>query len=236
VTGSAAILAFGFFLGMRHATDADHVVAVSTIVAKTKRLGGAWLLGAVWGLGHSVTVFGVGALIVLGKLSIPRSAASRLEAVVGLVLIGLGLWSLFGRERDLITAHSHGDEPAHLHLPEAGWLGRALRQAGRWQLLRSATVGLVHGLAGSAAAALLVLAAIPQPRAALLYLLLFGAGTLCGMLALSAAMEYFLVRLAALWTPGRRGLVSATGGLSVAMGLWIVLRHAALMGPLLAQW
>lgn len=223
-----AALLLGFALGMRHATDADHVVAVSTIVSRTRRLGAAWLLGAVWGLGHSLTIFAVGALIIVGRVSIPARLGLALESLVGVVLIGLGVWNLGGRGGPEPAAHAHDEEPSHLHLPEAGWVTRQLREAGPAQLLRSGVVGLAHGLAGSAAVALLVLAAIPEPRAALLYLVVFGAGTLCGMLMISAAMEYSLVRLASLWTPGSLWLSRATGLASLLFGLWVLRENASL--------
>lgn len=218
----AAALALGFALGLRHATDADHVVAVSTIVARTRRLGAAWLLGAAWGLGHSLTIFLVGTLIIVCKVAVSPRLGLALESAVGAALISLGLWNLSGRGQRPATVHSHGGEPPHVHGPELPWLRRQLRAAGPAQLLRSAAVGLVHGLAGSAAVALLVLAAIPQPRAALAYLLVFGAGTLCGMLLLSSLMELSFVRLAALWAPGQLWLARVTGALSLLLGVWIV--------------
>ena len=221
------MLLLGFALGVRHATDADHVVAVSAIVSRTRRLGAAWLLGAVWGLGHSLTIFGVGALIIAGRLTIAPRLGLALEGFVGVVLVVLGLWNLAGRGGDGgVTAHEHDGAPAHLHLPEEGWLTRQLREAGPAQLLRSAGVGLAHGLAGSAAVALLVLAAIPEPRAGLLYLAVFGLGTMAGMLSISAAMEYSLVKLAARWTVGRLWLTRAAGLASLLFGLWVLRENA----------
>ena len=240
----AAILGFGFLLGMRHAADPDHVVAVSTIVARTRKLGTAWLLGAVWGLGHSATILAVGAAIIVLRVAVPPRLGLALEGCVGLALIVLGALNMAGRragpsglERHS-HAHDHHDpehrhglleeegehsrEHSHLAEPKLGWLSRHVRDAGLVQLLRAALVGLVHGLAGSAAAALLVLAAIPTPKTAMLYLLVFAAGTLAGMLLLSALMELAMAKLAAWWKTAERSLAFATGLLSLLFGLSIL--------------
>lgn len=244
-----AALALGFALGMRHAADADHVVAVSTIVARTRKLGAAWLLGAVWGLGHSLTIFAVGAAIIVARVQIPPRLGLALESAVGVALVALGLWNLRRGPGAGVVVHSHAHDhhehddehdhahhraaPAHAHLhahgEEDGWLKRSLAAAGPMQLLRSGVVGLVHGLAGSAAVALLVLAAIPEPRAALLYLVVFGLGTLAGMLLISAAMEYSFARLAGLFSPDGLWLSRATGLVSLLFGLWVLRENAGLL-------
>ena len=240
-----SILGLGFLLGMRHATDPDHVVAVSTIVARTKKLGTAWLLGAVWGLGHTVTIFLVGVAIILFKVSIPPRIGLSMEFCVGLVLIALGILNVAGYglgslglkthrhahdPRDPEHSHlllepakdAHGHSHPHVHEADLGWLTRHARRAGLFQLARSGAVGLVHGLAGSAAVALLVLAAIPGPREAVLYLLIFGLGTLVGMLLLSTLMELCMAYLARWWKWAEWGLTAGTGLLSLAFGLYLV--------------
>lgn len=237
-----SVLALGFFLGLRHASDADHVVAVSTIVARTKRLGAAWLLGAFWGAGHSLTIFMVGAAIIVFKVAIPPRIGLSMEFVVGLVLIGLGLLNLSGAR--LWRAHRHGhrhDGPeashAHLHVHwlKPAWLARPLAQAGRGPLARSLAVGLAHGLAGSAAIALLVLAAIPQTTLGLIYLGVFGLGTLAGMLLLSAAMEFPMVLAARRSADAGRWLVLASGMMSLCFGAYITYHIGLVDGLFLAQ-
>src|SRR5262249_5064010 len=152
------------------------------------RLGAAWLLGAVWGLGHTITIFAVGVAIILFKVVIPPRLGLSMEFCVGLVLIALGLFNMAGyslgrlglkvhshphsdRDHEHVPSHSHSGthEHEHAHLREVrlSWLRSVVRDAGVFQLLRSLAVGLVHGLAGSAAVALLVLATIPEPRAAI---------------------------------------------------------------------
>ncbi len=249
-----SLLGFGFLLGMRHATDPDHVVAVSTIVARHKSLGTAWLLGAFWGLGHTATIFLAGAVIILFKVSIPARLELALELGVGLVLVLLGLLNMAGHSLGSLglKAHSHPHDHAdpehrhqlleapdgkshshaHVHALEPGWLKRHARRAGSWQLLRSAGVGLVHGLAGSAAVALLALAAIPGPGTGLLYLFLFGLGTLAGMLILSAMMELCMLALLRWWRTAERLLVFGTGLLSFILGLLIVYQQGFAKGLL----
>lgn len=239
----AAILLFGFFLGMRHATDADHVVAVATIVARNKKLGIAWLLGACWGLGHTVTVFLVGVAIILFKVKIPPRVGLAMEFLVALVLILLGLLNILGYSLGSwgVPKHSHPHNPedpehhhevipllhqaqhthSHAHEISIGWLDRLVQKAGVFQVLRAVGVGLVHGLAGSAAVALLVLTLISSPRAAVFYLLIFGVGTLAGMLILSALMELAMFYFVNWWKSMDRWLTVGTGLVSLVFGIYI---------------
>ena len=154
--------ALGFLLGLRHATDADHVVAVSAIVARERTFSRAARVGALWGIGHSVTVLVLGGSIIAFRIVIPARVGLGLEFAVALVLIVLGFANLrpVGVERDAAVA-----------MPPHTWLER-------WRPL---TVGVIHGLAGSAAVALLVLAVIPEIAWALAYLVIFGLGTIVGM-------------------------------------------------------
>lgn len=116
--GLPAVLGLGFGLGLRHATDPDHVAAVGAIVARERRPGTAWLLGAAWGLGHSLTMLSVGAAIVLFKLAIPARAGLAMEFAVGVALVAIGLLNLAGRGPLRTTAHAHAhdhSDPAHAH-------------------------------------------------------------------------------------------------------------------------
>lgn len=243
--GLVSLLLFGFWLGVRHAADADHVVAVSTFVARQKKLGGAWLLGAVWGLGHTVTIFLVGAAIILFKVKVSARAGLSLELAVAFALVLLGALNVAGLrvgasglvrhshphdhddpEHGHQAAHSHHRSGAHEHehlaQPDLSWVERRFGRGAPAQFLRSLIVGLVHGLAGSAAIALLVLAAVSSAKAALLYLCVFGAGTLCGMLFLSSLMEASMFALMRWWTSADRVLTVGTGFVSLAFGLYLV--------------
>ena len=226
-----SFLLLGFFLGMRHATDADHVVAIATIVSRQRSVAGSALIGAAWGVGHTITVMAVGAAIILFGVVIPPQLGLSMEFAVGIMLVLLGILTLTGMGRavgaththarasggralDLHDhAHAHGDyvhvhphghnADAHGHAEEQTPLARLDRSRfGRiafYQWLRPFAVGLVHGLAGSAAAALMVLSIIREPVAALGYLLLFGLGTVVGMmlitLILSAPFAFTAVNL-----------------------------------------
>ena len=158
--GSFALIAsIGFLLGMRHATDADHVIAVSTIVSRERGLLKAGMIGALWGIGHTFTIFMVGIAIILFKIAIPTRLGLSMEFSVGLMLILLGVLNLTGLMQRWMgkVDHAHGDMK-HLHKgPEVP--GRS----GFWNFTRPLVVGIVHGMAGSAAIALLVMTTIPTP-------------------------------------------------------------------------
>lgn len=196
-------LLLGALLGMRHATDADHVVAVTTIMTRRGRLGDALRIGALWGVGHMLTILLVGGAILLLHVAIPPRLGLAMEFAVALMLIGLGAHNLL----------SDGSGPAS---PLAA--------------VRPVVVGVVHGLAGSAAVALLVLATLPDPRWAMGYLLLFGIGTVVGMsgvtLLVAAPLALGTTRVAR-W---QRSLQLASGTLSLAFGLFLATRIAVVDG------
>jgi sulfite exporter TauE/SafE len=245
------ILALGFFLGMRHATDPDHVIAVSTIVARSRTTSSAALVGAVWGIGHTLTIMVVGGGIILLGWVIPARIGLSLELSVGVMLIVLGIMNLTGvlqRVSEARTppgqpahvhshAHSHGDYVhvhMHEHEPEAhphpaqqtplGWLDRHVGSLGAYQFVRPLIVGIVHGLAGSAAVALLVLATIKSPSWSLLYLLLFGFGTVVGMMAITMAIALPFAHTEQRFAHLNKGLRIASGVLSLAFGLFVAYR------------
>lgn len=235
--GLLAVLALGFFLGMRHATDADHVVAVSTIVSRERKVGSAALIGALWGAGHTITIFAVGAGIILFTLVIPPRLGLSMEFSVGLMLVLLGWVNLRGvlrRSQELADenaaeerrTHSHGGlRHAHRHGEGDGAVRSMDRWFGGWtvyQWLRPLLVGLVHGLAGSAAVALLVLTTLHNSKWAVAYLLIFGLGTIAGMMVITVAMASALHYAGSRSAWIHRRLSVATGLLSVGFGLFIV--------------
>ena len=244
-----AIVLLGFFLGMRHATDPDHVVAVTTIVSRERTLLHAALIGAFWGLGHTVTILGVGSAIILFNLTIPPRLGLSMELSVGLMLILLGVLNLTGLMRRAIEwitirrlgpgAHSHvilGRSMIHTHDDEgepsfAGsetnsggasqWLPQWLKTLGLFHVARPLTVGLVHGLAGSAAVALLVLTTIHRPTWAIGYLLVFGLGTIAGMMLITAAIALPFAYTLQHFVRLNRGLAMASGMVSLSFGLFL---------------
>lgn len=242
-----SLVVFGFFLGMRHATDPDHVIAVTTIVARQRSIRHAALVGVLWGLGHTITIVAVGSAIILFGVVIPARVGLTMELSVGLMLILLGILNLSGMMRWITETftpahlgqqlHAHGfGSTAHAHIPSAGtqsqsergdlasagWMDRMFGKLGIYHVLRPLAVGLVHGLAGSAAVALLVLAAIHDATWAILYLVVFGLGTVAGMMLITAAIaipftfsENRFVRL-------NRGMSLVSGLISLVFGLFIV--------------
>jgi hypothetical protein len=192
------LLGLGLLLGLRHATDPDHVVAVTAIAARTRRAWAATWLGVAWGLGHSLTLFVVGAGIILFNWAVPPRLGLALEFTVALALIVVGLLNLR-------HPHAHADELD--------------RGSGAPPARRAFAVGLVHGLAGSAAVALLVLATVREPLWGCAYLLVFGLGTLIGMALVTTT--YALPVAAIAHRGGGRWLRVASGVLSLAFGLWL---------------
>lgn len=244
-----AILALGFLLGMRHATDPDHVVAVSTIVSRERSVLRAGLVGILWGFGHTLTILVVGAAIILFGLAVPVRAGLAMEFSVGLMLIFLGILNLtgamqwlsdklspahpraFGKHTHVhahgphlhFHAHSHGSASEHhaRSLTPPRWLRGPFARLGLYQTLRPLLVGIVHGLAGSAAVALLVLGTIREPRWAVLYLFVFGAGTIAGMMLITAALAlpFSLAGDTFAWLT--RGMIPASGLVSLVFGLFV---------------
>lgn len=186
-----SILLLGFLLGVKHALDADHIVAVSTIATGNRSLKRSCAIGFCWGVGHTVVLL-VAGLAVLGfHLAIPHDTARLFEAGVGVMLIGLGLsvgWTLL-RERLHVHAHTHDDGTGHLHV-HSHLEGHGHAHLHRYRLeYKSLAVGMMHGLAGSAALLLLVLSTVRSLTDGMLYILVFGTGSISGMVLLGAVLS-----------------------------------------------
>jgi high-affinity nickel-transport protein len=238
VTSLFAITVLGFFLGMRHAADPDHVIAVTTIVSRHSSPRRAALIGVLWGVGHTLTILVVGAGIVLLGWVIPPRIGLSLELSVGVMLMVLGVVNLHAvlREgtRTHSHAHAHGDyihthphqhsPEVHPHRPEQTPLAQLDRWLGGlrpYELIRPLVVGIVHGLAGSAAVALLVLAAIGKSGWAVAYLLLFGLGTIVGMMLITVGLAWPVMGAAPRFPSLPRRLRLASGLVSLLAGLAI---------------
>jgi ABC-type nickel/cobalt efflux system permease component RcnA len=228
-------IALGFLLGMRHATDPDHVVAVTTIVTRHRSMRYASLIGALWGAGHTVTIAVVGSAIILFGWVIPPRLGLSMEFSVALMLVLLGVMNLTGflpwirsrisedsSGRANFTANDSGHSHRHHSHRSIRWLDRHLRDLGLYQIVRPLIIGLVHGLAGSAAIALMVMATIRDPRWALVYLLVFGVGTIGGMVLVTAAIGLPSVRAGnasprlGSWLRISSGVISLVFGLLMA--------------------
>jgi len=219
------ILGLGFLLGMQHALEADHIAAVSSIAARRSHVGDIVKHGLTWGLGHTLTLFVfAGAAILLGR-AIPESFARPLETAVGIMLVGLGahvLWRLW-RDRVHFHSHGHGDGTVHIHAhSHAGETTPHLRNLHahehgfRWRTL---LVGLMHGMAGSAALLMLAVSQASSPAVGLGYVALFGIGSMIGMGTLSTIIAVPLVASARWLTWANRGLQGAVGTVTVAIGI-----------------
>ena len=199
------ILSLGFFLGMRHATDADHVVAVSTIISRERKLRGAAPVGALWGLGHTATILVVGGAIILFGVVIPPRVGLMMELCVALMLVLLGLLNVRRVWIARADDRHHGAERASSSTERPS--------------LRPLAVGIVHGLAGSAAIALLVLSTIRSAAQAIGYLAVFGVGTVAGMFLITAAFAMPLATIARRFQRAHRILGVVIGAVSVAFGV-----------------
>jgi ABC-type nickel/cobalt efflux system permease component RcnA len=250
-----SIIVLGFFLGMRHATDPDHVIAVTTIVSRQGSIRHAALIGVLWGLGHTITILVVGSAIILFGIVIPPRLGLTMELSVGLMLILLGILNLSGIMRWIAEtftpslegnhshSHGHGDyvhSHPHSHDPEkhghaehatpVGWMDGVFGKLGLYQVVRPLVVGIVHGLAGSAAVALLVLTTIRVPSWAVLYLLVFGLGTVVGMMLITAAIAVPFAYSKSRFVRLNRGLALVSGLVSLAFGLFIVYQMGFING------
>jgi hypothetical protein len=226
----ASALALGFLLGLRHATDADHVVAVSAIVSRERSVLASAAIGAAWGLGHSLVLFVLGGALVLGSFVVPPRLGLAFEFVVALMLIALGVSNLSGTGgRGWLHGTLHRLDVGHEHHDGATVDGRRpagalLASAGRGQALRSLAVGAVHGLAGSAAAALLVLSTVHDVAWGLVYLVVFGAGTIAGMATMTGVFALPASAAGPRFERWRGGVVCLAGALSLGFGLVLAWR------------
>lgn len=231
ITGT--VLAFGLLFGMQHALEADHLAAVATLVAHEPDKQRVVRQGVYWGLGHTLTLLAFGGAVMVVGLVLSERTVHGLEAAVGVMLVALGLDLLRRLWQERVHFHGHRHAPlgvhhfhAHSHQGEAAPHDRAAHRHGHRPLpLRALLVGMVHGLAGSAALVLLTLQQVGDPWVGLVYIGLFGAGSVAGMAALSWAVSWPM-RLTAGRLGGRhRALNLLVAGASIALGLQVVARQ-----------
>ena len=226
-----ALLGLGLVFGLKHATEADHIVAVSSIVSEQRSLLRSALVGALWGIGHTVALIFVGIIVLALRVAIPERVAHWLEFSVALMIIGLGisaLWRVLSsrRRRDVHLHQHHHDGVSHVHLhfheretehtDVVAAHSHAVSRIGFKPLL----VGAMHGLAGSAALTLLVLTQIDSTALGLLYLAIFGIGSICGMLLMSGLIGLPFIFSARRFNGVHYGLQASAGALSIVFGLW----------------
>lgn len=220
---SVWLLGLGFVVGMQHALEADHLAAVSSIATGRTNMGGAVKHGLAWGLGHTLTLFlFAGAAMLLGS-AISGGVAMWLEAAVGIMLVALGgqvLWRLW-RSRVHVHPHSHpGRKHRHIHAHRSAGEGEEhgehVHEHGfRWKTF---IIGLIHGMAGSAALLAFAVSQVVDRIEGLIYILVFGIGSMVGMGILSSAIAVPLVISWRFMTRVNRGLQAAVGTVTIAIG------------------
>jgi len=233
--GTLALLALGLVFGLKHATEVDHVVAVSTIVSEHRSVLRSALVGGLWGLGHTASLIIVGVVVLVFRVAIPQRVANWLEFGVALMIIALGVLAItrvLRRRADIhLHRHSHdGQSHVHVHFhdhsnehaafasgePSPSPHSHAIALIGFKPLL----VGAMHGLAGSAALTLLVLTQIQSISLGLFYLALFGLGSTTGMLLMSGLIGLPFALSGRRLTSINYGLQTIAGTVSIAFGLW----------------
>jgi len=236
----ASILALGFLLGLRHATDADHLAAVATLATRSRSVAQTVLQGVAWGTGHTFTLMLFGGAVLVAGAVVPPRAVLALELAVGVMLVLLGADALFRlrRERVHFHAHRHADGVAHFHAHSHRGEGAAHDPAhhehthARGFPARALLVGMVHGMAGSAALVLLSLEALRSPGWGLLYIAIFGLGSILGMAVLSAAIAVPLRLSSRHLSRAYDGLAAAIGLATLMIGCYVVYRTGiGMVGP-----
>lgn len=223
---TAAILGFGFLIGLKHATEADHLAAVSTMVSERRSLWSSAIVGGLWGLGHTISLFAAGIFVLLLDFHISEVMERWLEFGVGVMLTLLGINVL----RKILTggivhfhAHEHGGHNhAHPHVHDHDEVLHPETAHSKTQSPKALLVGLIHGLAGSAGLMLVMIPTIPSKTAGLVYIVVFGLGSIGGMMLMS-----LLVGLPFHYTALKFGklnnvLQAVAGAVSVGLGLYII--------------
>ncbi|HXO20168.1 MAG TPA: urease accessory protein [Thermoanaerobaculia bacterium] len=224
-----SLLLLGLLLGMRHALEADHLAAVASLATRSKGMRGTVLQGAVWGLGHTLTLLVVGGACLLLRAAISARLAAALEGAVGVMLLLLGADVLLRlrRRRIHLHLHRHDDGTVHLHAhghsPEEAHDPDHHRHAhGEGFPLRALLVGLVHGLAGSAALLLLTLTTLSSAWLGVAYIAVFGVGSIAGMAVLAAVISLPLQGTARNLTGWYNGLEAVIGAGTLLVGAWVL--------------
>ncbi|PHS18281.1 MAG: urease accessory protein [Kangiella sp.] len=244
-----SLLLLGFLFGMKHALEADHVAAVASLVTKTTSIKEAIKLGSFWGLGHTITLFIIGSVILLTDLFIPKVAAGWLELFVGVMLVILGIDVLYRLYKDKIHFHSHKHtkQPLHFHAhshksdktPANERFTHEDSKAHDHQHFsidplsyRALFVGVLHGVAGSAALILLTLESIKSVSQGLIFISLFGLGSILGMAILSYIISIPLRNSAKGLTWMNSGLQSLIGISTIILGSYVLFDNARFIAML----
>jgi ABC-type nickel/cobalt efflux system permease component RcnA len=224
-----SLLLLGLLLGMRHALEADHLAAVASLATRSKGMRGTVLQGAVWGLGHTITLLVVGGVCLLVRAAISERLAAALEGAVGVMLLLLGADVLMRmhRRRIHLHVHKHPDGTVHLHAhshtpQEAHDRDHHQHAHAQGFPLRALLVGMVHGLAGSAALLLVTLTTLSSAWLGVAYIAVFGIGSIAGMAVLAAVIAMPLQGTARTLSGWYNGLEAAIGAGTLLVGAWVL--------------
>lgn len=219
-------LAFGFVLGLKHAVEADHLAAVSTIVSERKSLLSSSLVGGLWGLGHTLSLLIVGLAVILFQFKISEGTAAALEFCVGLMLVALGVNALRKLKRGghlHLHVHRHGARRhVHPHIHDGAPEADSRTHHGLRLGARPLLIGMVHGLAGSASLMLLVLSTISSPFVELVFILIFGVGSIGGMMLMSALVGLPVYLTAKRFNRAHLAVHGLAGLFSLSFGLFMI--------------
>lgn len=231
-----SLLLIGLFIGMRHALEADHVAAVASLMNDRQSLRYTIKQGSVWGLGHTITLFLFGSIVIFMDRVIPEHLASGLEMAVGVMLILLGSNVLYRLIRDRVHfhGHRHGDGEYHFHVHSHAGESRSQHDPSRHDHyhpqgfpLRALFVGMMHGMAGSAAVILLALGTVTSPMQGMFYILAFGVGSIFGMALLSAIISIPLRASAKRLSWMHNGFQLITGTLTIGLGFLVLYSNSS---------
>ncbi len=227
---TAAVLGLGFVIGLKHAIEADHLAAVSTIVSERRSLWSSMFIGGVWGLGHTISLVVAGIFVLLLNFQISEQNERMLEFFVGvmLVLLGLNVWRKLFRGGTLhVHAHEHGArQHVHPHLHETKTPDAPHTHHGFSFSPRALIIGMIHGLAGSAALMLAVIPTIDSRPLGLLYIVIFGIGSIGGMMLMSLLVGLPFSLTALRFNRFNYILQSVAGLISVGLGFFIIYEKA----------
>ncbi|WP_284035810.1 sulfite exporter TauE/SafE family protein [Neobacillus sp. 114] len=215
-----SVLALGFVLGIKHAIEPDHVIAVSTIASQSKKLFRSSLAGVFWGIGHTATLFIIGIIIILMKGEIPEKWAMSLEFLVGIMLVYLGVSTILSFRNIHVHQHNH-DEEEHKHVHSHNFSGKHVHKHKHKNVsyLKSTVIGLIHGLAGSGAMVLLTMSTVNSVWEAAIYILIFGVGTIIGMLFFTTIIGIPFV-FSSKKVGLNKSLTQITGLISIVFGIF----------------
>jgi ABC-type nickel/cobalt efflux system permease component RcnA len=228
------ILSLGLLFGLKHATEVDHVVAISTIVSRHRNIFRSAIVGALWGIGHTASLLVIAALVLSLRIAIPERVSDWLEFAVALMIIGLGVSALWrvSRKNSEVHMHQHshnGLSHTHVHFHEKESKHQPKSHAAHSHAVsrigwKPVLVGMLHGLAGSGALTLLVLTQISSSRLGFLYVAMFGFGSIAGMLLMSGLIGLPFAFTSRKLTHLHQGLQTVAALLSICFGIWYAYR------------